>query len=129
MWLTSTCGSHFWWRPSPQPQPPGLVRAPVMSPPQRPRTRQVLQSIFSTAKGAPLTHEQPANTVEKRQSVQPFTTYNKTLATSPPFYPSPWGSGAGNWSAAYEKARAFVSQLTLLEKVNLTTGVGFGSLT
>lgn len=45
-------------------------------------------------------------------------------ATSPPHYPSPWGSGAGEWADAYTKARAFVKQLTLLEKVNLTTGVG-----
>ena len=44
---------------------------------------------------------------------------------SPPYYPSPWGTGAGEWAAAYEKARAFVSQLTLTEKVNLTTGVGW----
>jgi len=44
--------------------------------------------------------------------------------TSPPFYPSPWGEGLGDWESAYVKARQFVSQLTLLEKVNLTTGVG-----
>ena len=44
---------------------------------------------------------------------------------SPPYYPSPWGSGAGEWASAYAKAQAFVSQLTLIEKVNLTTGVGF----
>lgn len=44
---------------------------------------------------------------------------------SPPFYPSPWGSGAGDWATAYEKATAFVSQLTLIEKINLTTGVGW----
>lgn len=44
---------------------------------------------------------------------------------SPPFYPSPWMSGLGDWADAYEKARDFVSQLTLLEKVNLTTGVGW----
>ncbi|CZS93589.1 probable beta-glucosidase 1 precursor [Rhynchosporium graminicola] len=44
---------------------------------------------------------------------------------SPPFYPSPWMSGQGDWEGAYEKARDFVSQLTLLEKVNLTTGVGW----
>ncbi|KAI9836146.1 MAG: hypothetical protein M1837_003455 [Sclerophora amabilis] len=47
------------------------------------------------------------------------------LATSPPFYPSPWGSGSGDWDGAYTKAREFVSQLTLAEKVNLTTGVGW----
>lgn len=45
--------------------------------------------------------------------------------TSPPYYPSPWGSGAVDWADAYSRARAFVSQLTLLEKVNLTTGVGW----
>ena len=33
-------------------------------------------------------------------------------------------SGDGEWADAYKKAKEFVSQLTLLEKVNLTTGVG-----
>lgn len=45
--------------------------------------------------------------------------------TSPPKYPSPWGEGIGDWNDAYEQASAFVSGLTLLEKVNLTTGVGW----
>lgn len=31
----------------------------------------------------------------------------------------------GDWATAYAKARAFVSQLTLEEKVNLTTGTGW----
>ena len=31
---------------------------------------------------------------------------------------------AKGWEDAYVKAKAFVSQLTLLEKINLTTGVG-----
>ena len=44
---------------------------------------------------------------------------------SGPFYPSPWMSGQGDWASAYAKAKDFVSQLTLLEKVNLTTGVGW----
>lgn len=45
--------------------------------------------------------------------------------TSPPFYPSPWiRPGVVGWEDAYVKAKAFVSQLTLAEKVNLTTGVG-----
>ncbi|KAF2403632.1 beta-glucosidase [Trichodelitschia bisporula] len=48
-----------------------------------------------------------------------------THATSPPFYPSPWMDGSGAWGEAYEKAQDFVRQLTLLEKVNLTTGVGW----
>lgn len=47
------------------------------------------------------------------------------LAFSPPHYPSPWADpNADGWQAAYAQARDFVSQLTLLEKVNLTTGVG-----
>ena len=45
--------------------------------------------------------------------------------TSAPYYPSPWGEGSGDWAAAYAQARQFVSGLTLLEKVNLTTGVGW----
>ena len=45
--------------------------------------------------------------------------------TSPPKYPSPWGEGLGDWAAAYAQAEAFVSKLTLTEKVNLTTGVGW----
>jgi beta-glucosidase len=31
---------------------------------------------------------------------------------------------ADGWQDAYARAREFVSQMTLLEKVNLTTGVG-----
>jgi beta-glucosidase len=40
---------------------------------------------------------------------------------------SRWIEGLGDWEAAYQKAQAFVSQLTLLEKVNLTTGTGWQS--
>ncbi|OLN87454.1 putative beta-glucosidase A [Colletotrichum chlorophyti] len=50
----------------------------------------------------------------------------RELAHSPPVYPSPWlDPNADGWADAYAKARDFVSQLTLLEKVNLTTGVGW----
>ncbi|KAK2877049.1 hypothetical protein FQN49_001456 [Arthroderma sp. PD_2] len=45
--------------------------------------------------------------------------------SSPPYYPSPWTKGEGEWEDAYKKAVDFVSQLTLAEKVNLTTGVGW----
>lgn len=34
-------------------------------------------------------------------------------------------SGAGDWGGAYERAQNFVRQLTLAEKVNLTTGTGW----
>jgi hypothetical protein len=48
------------------------------------------------------------------------------LQKSDPYYPSPWMTpGTLDWADAYEKAKDFVSQLTLMEKVNLTTGVGY----
>lgn len=40
-------------------------------------------------------------------------------------YPSPWASGGPGWDDAYAKAKEFVSGLTLLEKVNLTSGTGW----
>ncbi|KAK0673676.1 family 3 putative glycoside hydrolase [Cercophora samala] len=53
-----------------------------------------------------------------------------TARTETPFlgFPSPWISPDptdAEWQAAYDKAVAFVSQLTLTEKVNLTTGTGW----
>ncbi|KAI1088101.1 glycoside hydrolase family 3 protein [Rostrohypoxylon terebratum] len=42
---------------------------------------------------------------------------------SPPVYPSPNGTGSGDWATSYTKARALVAQLTLEEKVNLTGGI------
>ncbi|KAL2270497.1 hypothetical protein VTJ83DRAFT_2681 [Remersonia thermophila] len=51
----------------------------------------------------------------------------RELAYSPPSYPSPWmDPEAEGWQHAYAKAKEFVSQMTLAEKVNLTTGVGWG---
>jgi hypothetical protein len=43
---------------------------------------------------------------------------------SPPVYPSPYGAPGLNdaWTDAYAAAADFVSQLTLVEKVNITTG-------
>ncbi|KAJ5545966.1 beta-glucosidase A [Penicillium frequentans] len=49
----------------------------------------------------------------------------KELAYSPPFYPSPWMTGQGEWAEAHRRAVEFVSNLTLAEKVNLTTGAGW----
>ncbi|KAI1122357.1 glycoside hydrolase superfamily [Nemania abortiva] len=42
---------------------------------------------------------------------------------SPPVYPTPQGTGTGDWSAAYAQAKELVSQLSREEKVNLTGGV------
>ncbi|KZV87575.1 beta glucosidase precursor [Exidia glandulosa HHB12029] len=47
--------------------------------------------------------------------------------TSPIVVPSPPTTGAADWAAAVAKAKKFVSGLTLLEKVNVTTGIGSNS--
>ncbi|KAK4627434.1 putative beta-glucosidase M [Fulvia fulva] len=43
---------------------------------------------------------------------------------SPPVYPTPEGNGGVDaaWQDAYDKARALVEQMTLIEKVNMTRG-------
>ncbi|KAI0835106.1 glycoside hydrolase family 3 protein [Hypoxylon sp. FL0890] len=46
---------------------------------------------------------------------------------SPPVYPSPNGTGSGDWADSYSKARALVAQMTLEEKVNLTGGISADS--
>ncbi|EJD05137.1 uncharacterized protein FOMMEDRAFT_79988 [Fomitiporia mediterranea MF3/22] len=44
---------------------------------------------------------------------------------SPPWYPAPPGGTLSSWRGAYEKATRLVSQMSLLEKVNITTGTGW----
>ncbi|KAI1407528.1 glycoside hydrolase family 3 protein [Hypoxylon sp. FL1857] len=46
---------------------------------------------------------------------------------SPPVYPSQETSGQGSWEAAYKKAKGLVGQMTIEEKVNLTTGYDAGN--
>lgn len=41
-----------------------------------------------------------------------------------PYYPTPPGGWVSNWTAAYEKAQKVVANMTLAEKINLTTGTG-----
>ncbi|KAI4165259.1 MAG: hypothetical protein LQ342_001127 [Letrouitia transgressa] len=67
----------------------------------------------------------PNATYPNATSPNPIAAQGTEPALSPPYYPSPWGEGTGDWTGAYARARTFVSQLTLLEKVNLTTGVGW----
>ena len=43
---------------------------------------------------------------------------------SPAYYPTPHGGWVSDWAEAYEKAYQVVSNMTLAEKVNLTTGTG-----
>lgn len=44
---------------------------------------------------------------------------------SPPWYPTPRGGIAAGWAGAYRKAAAMVQNMTLAEKVNVTTGTGW----
>jgi beta-glucosidase len=44
---------------------------------------------------------------------------------SPPWYPSPKGGTDPAWAESYKKAAALVRQMTLVEKVNVTTGTGW----
>ncbi|TAQ89648.1 hypothetical protein B7494_g2009 [Chlorociboria aeruginascens] len=44
---------------------------------------------------------------------------------SPPWYPTPAGGTVSQWSESYKKAAALVKQMTLPEKVNITTGTGW----
>jgi hypothetical protein len=41
-----------------------------------------------------------------------------------PYYPAPHGGWLDSWKDAYAKAEALVSQMTLAEKTNITSGVG-----
>ncbi|KAL9100005.1 MAG: hypothetical protein Q9163_004571 [Psora crenata] len=66
----------------------------------------------------------PLSVATYPDAVSPNPAASAPADYSPPYYPSPWGTGAGDWGDAYDKARTFVEQLTLAEKINLTTGVG-----
>lgn len=44
---------------------------------------------------------------------------------SPAWYPTPKGGTVQSWAESYRKAQALVSQMTLVEKVNITTGTGW----
>ena len=44
---------------------------------------------------------------------------------SPPWYPSPKGGTDATWEESYKKAAELVKQMTLPEKINITTGTGW----
>ncbi|PGH07436.1 beta-glucosidase [Blastomyces parvus] len=44
---------------------------------------------------------------------------------SRPWYPSPRGGTVQNWTESYEKAQELVGRMSVVEKVNVTTGVGW----
>ncbi|KAF7715862.1 Beta-glucosidase [Penicillium ucsense] len=76
--------------------------------------------IFQLVTGNPVpdTNHDNIAAIERRDSPAPGY-------ASPPYYPTPFGGWASDWSEAYTKAQQVVSQMTLAEKVNLTTGTGF----
>lgn len=79
--------------------------------------RASLALLASAALRDPLANARPSSQVE-------IETRNDQ-AFSPAVYPSPWmDPEAPGWEDAYAKAKDLVSQLTLLEKVNITTGIG-----
>lgn len=44
---------------------------------------------------------------------------------SPPWYPTPRGGTVKNWETSFERARDMVQKMSLVEKVNVTTGTGY----
>ncbi|PGH10536.1 hypothetical protein AJ80_07479 [Polytolypa hystricis UAMH7299] len=44
---------------------------------------------------------------------------------SPPWYPTPKGGTVSKWAESYSKAQKLVEKMSLPEKVNVTTGVGW----
>jgi len=44
---------------------------------------------------------------------------------SPPWYPTPQGGTVSSWQESYKKAKALVERMTLVDKVNVTSGVGW----
>ncbi|KAL1953323.1 hypothetical protein VTO42DRAFT_3003 [Malbranchea cinnamomea] len=44
---------------------------------------------------------------------------------SPPWYPTPPGGTVLSWADSYKKAKSLVEKMTLVEKVNVTTGIGW----
>ena len=47
---------------------------------------------------------------------------------SPPYFPAPKGGWLADWADSYAKAAKLVDQMTLAEKVNITTAIGAVSL-
>ncbi|KIW57183.1 hypothetical protein PV05_05774 [Exophiala xenobiotica] len=44
---------------------------------------------------------------------------------SPPWYPTPRGGSLPSWKDSYDKAQKLVDRMSLVEKVNITTGTGW----
>ncbi|KAH1408833.1 hypothetical protein KXV95_008873 [Aspergillus fumigatus] len=82
---------------------------------------RVLSAIALVASLASLALSAPAS--ESRVSTQ-LRSRDAEGYSSPPYYPAPNGGWLSSWADAYEKAQRVVRDMTLAEKVNLTTGTG-----
>ncbi|OAP56771.1 hypothetical protein AYL99_08883 [Fonsecaea erecta] len=54
-----------------------------------------------------------------------FYTKGQINGQSPPWYPTPPGGTLPAWQISYDKARKLVERMSLVEKVNITTGTGW----
>lgn len=61
----------------------------------------------------------------KKEKLRQWKRANTSGQNSIPWYPSPRGGTAGAWSESYHKAQEMVQGMSLTEKVNITTGVGW----
>ncbi|GAQ03279.1 probable beta-glucosidase F [Aspergillus lentulus] len=82
---------------------------------------RVLSDLAFVASLVPLALSAP--TSESRVSAQ-LESRDAAGYSSPPYYPAPNGGWLSSWAEAYEKAQRVVRNMTLAEKVNLTTGTG-----
>ncbi|EEU33450.1 uncharacterized protein NECHADRAFT_56640 [Fusarium vanettenii 77-13-4] len=75
--------------------------------------------VLAVALGAPAYAVQCANErASCHEELERFWSYGR----SPPVYPSPPATGLGDWQEAFKQAGSFVSQMTIEEKANLTSG-------
>lgn len=74
----------------------------------------VPENVFAQSGGV-----DDAASLEKRDSLP------DNYIQSPPYYPAPPGGWHSSWAASYAKANLVVANMTLAEKVNLTTGTGY----
>ncbi|KAH7247394.1 glycosyl hydrolase family 3 N terminal domain-containing protein [Fusarium redolens] len=52
------------------------------------------------------------------EELERFRSYGR----SPSFYPTPVGTGLGDWASVYQQAQSLVSNMTFEEKANITSG-------